>query len=133
MTTPFYCLAVMLLLVVLTKTPVAIAQARSGSRGYDNRNPRTQQAELTGWGRRALAAHQNTFEALTIFTPAVLIAHLGGGPAIASQAATLALIHTGARVLYPIAYIADVHLARSLIWGVGFVSAVAMAFLPIFA
>ena len=130
MAAPFYCLAAMLLLVAATKIPVAVAMARSGARGYDNRTPRSQQAALTGWGARALAAHQNTFEALTIFTPAVLIAQVGGGSAVASQATTLAVVHTLARVAYPVAYIADIHLLRSAIWGVGFISAVWLALLP---
>lgn len=130
MTIPFFCLLIMLLLVVLTKVPLAIAQARVDKNGYDNRDPRAQQATLTGWGKRALAAHQNTFEAIAIFTPAVLISHFAG-PANASMAANLAIAHTIARVLYPFAYIADAHLVRSLIWGVGFGSAIWMALLPI--
>lgn len=129
MTTPFFCLFAMLVLVILTKVPVAMAQAKAGKGRYDNRDPRTQQATLTGWGKRALSAHQNTFEAITIFTPAVLISHFAPAEA-ASCAATLAIVHVLARVLYPVLYIADVHLIRSLVWGVGFISALWMALLP---
>ena len=53
------------LLPYFSKIPVAIAMHRNG--GYDNRHPRQQQAQLTGFGARALAAHQNAFEALIIF------------------------------------------------------------------
>lgn len=129
MTTPFYCLFAMLVLVILTKIPLAIAQARSGGGKYDNRNPRAQQAALEGWGKRALAAHQNNFEALAIFAPAVLISHFAPPESVAC-AATLAIVHTVARILYPVLYIADVHLIRSLVWGVGFGAAIWMALLP---
>ena len=120
----------MLLIVISTKLPVALAMAKA-ARGYDNRNPRVQQASLTGWGARAVAAHQNSFEALMFFTPAVFISHLAGTPEMASQAATLAIVHTVARILYPAAYIANVHAVRSIIWGAGFVSSVWLAFLPV--
>lgn len=129
MTIPFYCMVAMLLLVVLTKIPVARAMAQAGRGRYDNREPRSQQAMLTGWGKRALAAHQNTFEAITIFTPGVLISHFAA-PEQASTAATLAVVAVGARYVYPVLYIADVHLARSAVWGVGFVCSLWLALLP---
>lgn len=132
MTTPFYCLFAMLLLAFLTKVPVAVAQAKVGGGRYNNRDPRSQQAQLSGWAKRALLAHQNTFEAIILFTPGVLISHFA--PASAQQtAAVLALVHLGARLIYPVLYIADVHLMRSLVWGIGFVSALWMALLPALA
>lgn len=129
MTIPFYCLVAMLVLILATKIPLGIAQVRAGGGKYDNRDPRTQQAALSGWGKRALAAHQNTFEALAIFTPAVLISHFAPS-ASSSCAATLAVVHVVARVIYPVLYIADVHVLRSLVWGVGFGAAIWMALLP---
>lgn len=129
MTIPFWCLVVMLTLVLLTKVPVAIAMAKVGRGKYDNHDPRSQQATLTGWGKRALAAHQNTFEAITIFTPGVLISHFAR-PEQASCAATLAVVAVVVRCLYPALYIADVHLLRSAVWGVGFVCSIWLALLP---
>lgn len=129
MTVPFYCMLAMLALVLLTKIPVAKAQAEVGKGKYDNRDPRSQQAQLTGWGKRALAAHQNTFEAITIFTPGVLISHFAR-PEQAGYAAALAVTVVVARYLYPILYIADVHLVRSLVWGVGFFCSIGLALLP---
>jgi uncharacterized MAPEG superfamily protein len=128
---PFCALLAMMLLVILTKIPVAVAMSRSGKKGYDNRTPRQQQAALTGWGARALGAHQNSFEALAILTPAVVIVQMAGTPETAGKAAALAVAHTIARVLYPVLYIADVHLVRSAVWGVGFLSALGMAVLPL--
>lgn len=130
MTVPFYCLLVLVLLVVVTKVPVAVAQIQgSKKKSYNNSDPRGQQALLTGWGKRALNAHQNNFEALMIFTPAVLISHFAPIEA-AGTAATLALVHTAARLIYPVLYIADKHLLRSLVWITGFIVAVWMCLLP---
>ncbi|MGB2427469.1 MAG: MAPEG family protein [Alteromonas sp.] len=42
--------------------------------GYDNKYPREQQARLTGFGTGTLAAHQNAFESLLIFSIATLLA-----------------------------------------------------------
>jgi hypothetical protein len=47
--------------LMLTKIPVGVAQHLHGKerngKGYDNRTPRIQQQQLSGWGARALAAH----------------------------------------------------------------------------
>jgi uncharacterized MAPEG superfamily protein len=131
MTAPLYALIALILLVPATKVPVAVAMHRSNKKGYDNRTPRAQQAALTGWGARAFGAHQNTFEALMIFTAAVVCAHFGGTGAT-PLAANLALAHTAARILYPVLYIADIHIVRSAVWGVGFISAVVLALSPLF-
>jgi uncharacterized MAPEG superfamily protein len=42
--------------------------------GYDNNNPRAQQAMLQGIGARAMAAHQNCLESLPFFGLGVLAA-----------------------------------------------------------
>ena len=59
-------------MILVTKAPVALAQSKEG-RGYDNRNPRVQQSRLTGFGARALAAHQNMIEAFPVFAAGVLV------------------------------------------------------------
>ena len=43
---------------ILFKAPLAFAMNKLG--GYDNRHPRAQQAQLKGFGARALAVHQNS-------------------------------------------------------------------------
>ena len=118
MTTLIICLFIAALLPYIAKMPLAIAMHKHG--GYDNNDPRTQQAELTGFGARALAAHQNAFESLIIFAPAVLLAiatHNTG--AFIEQ---LAIVHIIARVLYNIAYLMNVGIVRTLIWAVGIFS-----------
>lgn len=67
----YACLLFAALMLVLTKAPVAWAQQRTGR--YDNHDPRAQQRELTGFGARALAAHQNTIEAFPLFAAGVLV------------------------------------------------------------
>jgi uncharacterized MAPEG superfamily protein len=130
MTAPFFCVLIAYMLVIGTKGPISVAMARQ-PKGYDNRNPRAQQAALEGWGRRAVAAHQNTIEAFPPFAAAVLIAHVGGGDP--TWATRLALLFIAARVSYPILYIADVNIARSAIWGVGVAAICGLILLPAFS
>ena len=119
MTTVLMCLLVAFLLNMLSKVPVAVAMSRRPG-GYDNHHPRDQQAALAGWGRRALAAHQNQFEAFPAFGVGVLAALLAG--ATGTWLDALAVVFVVARVLYIALYIADLHLLRSMVWAVGFVA-----------
>jgi len=102
------------ILVILSKAPLALAMAKEG-KGYDNRHPRAQQDRLTGWGKRALAAHQNTIESFPIFAAGMIIGSFG-------QASQQGLIWCGSlfllcRLLYIYFYVADVHFLRSMVWG----------------
>jgi uncharacterized MAPEG superfamily protein len=128
MTIPFFCVLAAFLLILLTKVPVGVAAARMPG-GYDNRNPRDQQAKLEGWGRRAVAVHLNTIEAFPGFAAAVLVAHAGG--ADPAWSARLAVGFVVARLVYPALYIGDVHLGRSLVWGAGYAATVALFLLPL--
>lgn len=93
-----------------------VAMKREG-KGYDNKTPREQQARLTGWGKRALAAHQNSFEITPVFVGCVLMGHLSNGNLEWSD--RLAIIFVVSRVLYTALYLADWDKFRSLIWGLG--------------
>ncbi|GAA6150915.1 MAPEG family protein [Pseudoteredinibacter isoporae] len=104
-----------LLLLVLSKAPVAIAMAKLG---YDNASPRDQQRELAGWGKRALAAHHNTLEAIPIFGLALLTAAFLELPA--SQLHLCAGGFVLARVLYQLCYLADWATLRSVVWIAGY-------------
>jgi uncharacterized MAPEG superfamily protein len=127
MTPTLFCLFIAFVITILTKAPVAAAQYRTG--GYDNRKPRDQQARLEGWGARALAAHLNAFEAFPAFAAAVLVAHVAG--ADPSHSLILAVVFLFARVLYTFCYIADLHVLRSLIWGIGFAATGGLFLLPL--
>jgi uncharacterized MAPEG superfamily protein len=118
MTTLIICLFIASLLPFIAKIPVAIAMGKMG--GYNNNHPRDQQAKLTGFGARAFAAHQNAFESLLIFSPAVLLAIATQNTGVFIE--QLAITHIVARVLYNIAYLMNIGVIRSLIWGVGIIS-----------
>lgn len=116
------CLLMTMLMPMLAKAPVAVAMNRLD--GYDNRYPRDQQAKLEGFGARALAAHQNCFEALTYFTPAaVAVMALG---AIDNTAIWLSVLFVVCRVFYVIMYWMDLDKLRSIFWIIGFGCSIAL-------
>ncbi len=105
------------LLIMVSKIPVAIEMSKQKG-GYDNRYPRDQQAILTGLGKRALGAHNNTIEAFPLFASAVLLA-------LWSQADTnmiqnLCVVFICARVAYLVCYWLNSDKLRSVVWGIGF-------------
>ncbi|UUO23195.1 MAPEG family protein [Colwellia sp. M166] len=127
MTTLIICLFIAALLPLIAKIPVAFAMHKLGR--YNNNHPRAQQAELTGFGARALAAHQNAFEALIIFAPAVLLAITTKNTgAVIEQ---LAIAHVVARIFYNLAYLMNISTIRSIIWAIGMFSALTIIFLCI--
>lgn len=85
--------------------------------GFDNNNPRAQAARLEGLGARAVAAQQNAWEALAIYTPCVLISHLVMPGS--STAAMAGLIWVAARVVHGVLYCMDLATLRSLAFMVG--------------
>ncbi len=114
MTILIICLFIALLLPLLAKGPVAYAMAKLG--GYNNTHPRSQQSKLTGFGARALAAHQNAFESVILFAPAILLALITKNTDTVVIA--LAVIHIIARVLYNIFYLLKMSLLRSIVWAI---------------
>ena len=111
MTTPFWCILFVLLI------PFVLALAGDVFRikefgTYDNVHPRDQSASLTGMGARAWAAQQNAWEALAMFVPSVLIAHLAG--ADPSSSATASIVFCFARVLHAVFYLSKLSTLRSL-------------------
>jgi uncharacterized MAPEG superfamily protein len=125
--TTLWCIVAAWAVVYLTKLPVAVAMHQAG--GYDNRHPRAQQSTLTGWGARALAAHQNGFETFAPFAAAVLVAHAVGAPA--GFVAGLAVLFVVSRVAYVACYLADLSSLRSAVWGVGWVATLGLFLAPL--
>ncbi|KAA0969161.1 MAPEG family protein [Pseudomonas sp. ANT_H12B] len=128
MSIPFWCVFISALLIYVAKIPVAKAMNEQG--GYDNHLPRQQQAQLTGFGARAVAAHQNCFEAFILFAVGVLMAHT-------TQTAgwlvdTLAIIFVITRVIYLLCYWGDLAWQRSLVWFVGLVCSLLLMISPTF-
>lgn len=117
-------------LVFLPKIPLTLA-ARKRPEGYDNEHPRDQQAKLEGWGRRAVAAHDNGWESFPAFSIGALVAHVGGGNP--EWAVRLCIAYLVARALYCFIYVAGYGTLRSAVWSIGFLSTVALMFLPLFS
>jgi uncharacterized MAPEG superfamily protein len=116
MTTPLWCLVIATFLpFAWVFTGHALRQRQFGN--IDNNHPRQQQALMTGAGARAMAAQQNSWEALAMFTPAVLVAHVNG--ATTGHAAIAAMLFIAARVVHGCLYLADLASLRSLVWMVG--------------
>ncbi len=110
------CLFITAWFPFLSKIAVASAMAKEG--GYDNNHPREQQKKLKGYGARALAAHQNSFEALLIFAVAVLSALVTNTNSWLTN--YLAITFVISRILYHAFYLMNLSTLRSLIWFVGF-------------
>jgi len=128
MSIPIWCVFITALLIYIARMPVGKAMKEQG--GYNNHLPRQQQAQLTGYGARALAAHQNTIEAFMLFAVGVLMAHT-------TQRAgwlivTLAIIFVIARIIYLWFYLADLPKLRSLAWVVGIVCSLLLMISPTF-
>lgn len=117
MTIPLWCLFFAAVMPYLIAGTGAYFRSKAPG-GLDNKNPRAQAAQLEGAGARAYAAQSNAWEALGVFTAAVVINHLGHGDP--GQSATAALVFVGARVLHPIVYIKNIDALRSLTFAVGF-------------
>lgn len=108
---------VLLLMCIFPFVMAAIAGVyrRKQLDNYDNKNPRGQYAELTGVGARAVAAQQNCWEALAIYSAALLAVFVSGAqPTYLAMAAMVVLI---SRILYCIFYLANIDILRSLIFG----------------
>lgn len=109
-----YCLAAGVVLIYLPFTLVGYARV---SVGYDMSAPRLMFDKLPDYAKRATWAHENAFEAFTIFAPAALMAYITGQNS--SLAIGAALTFVVARLLYAVFYIFNIPLARSLMFAVG--------------
>jgi len=128
MTTPFWCLFFTCLLPYVWG-PISLVARQQQLGVIDNKNPRAQQAQLTGRGARAVGAHKNAFEAIATFAPAVVVAHLAGADPVWSV--RLAVTFLAARVAHGALYLADIDVARSLVWFVGLACTVGIFVLAI--
>lgn len=129
MTIPMWCVLAAYLSIFLPRVLVAQEQLKEPG-GMDNNDPRDQQAKLSERGRRASAAHANGFEAFPAFAAAVIIAHLTRADAQISAA--LAITFVVVRYLYPFVYLSGKGNLRSAVWGIGFLSTLALFVLGAF-
>lgn len=125
---PWIYLLAALVLVYLPRMVVAREMAKLPG-GYDNANPREQQAQLQGLGKRATAAHLNGFEAFPPFAAGILasvVSHVD--PLWIAIAGGVFVV---ARTLYVFMYLGDKASARSGVWSLGFFATCALLAMPL--
>jgi len=122
-----YCLIIAAVLPYVAKAPLAQAMRKQGGgklSGYDNELPREQQKKLTGFGARCLAAHENSFEALILFSSSVLLViatnHINRFTVI------LSVLFIACRIAYLICYWINWDKLRSTVWAIGIISNLTM-------
>lgn len=86
--------------------------------------PRDQPPDLSGAGGRLYRAFNNHFEALILFTIAVVVVTLGEQSSAVTRGCAWAYL--AARVLYIPAYVSGILYLRTAVWTVGFVATVIM-------
>ncbi|NET56902.1 MAG: hypothetical protein F6K47_12280 [Symploca sp. SIO2E6] len=109
-----YAIVAAAILVYLPFTVVAYARFQVGN---DNSAPRAMFAQLPPYAQRATWAHQNSFETFIIFSAAALMAYVTGQSSSLATGAAIAFVI--ARAFYSLFYIANIPLARSLMFGIG--------------
>ena len=109
-----YCIAAAALLIYLPYLFLAYARGRLG---YDIAAPRAMFDKLPPYAQRATWAHQNSFEAFMIFAAAALMAYVTGITSTVAVGAAITFVI--ARSLYSIFYIANIPLARVLMYATG--------------
>ena len=125
---PYIAIALAFGLVYVPRLIVSREMAKQEG-GYDNSEPRAQQAKLDGLGRRALGAHQNGFEAFAPFAIGVLASIQRGGNVQAS--AYMSILFIVARSAYIYAYLANKPTLRSGMWTLGILATSVLMILAI--
>ncbi|MEM9508643.1 MAG: MAPEG family protein [Cyanobacteria bacterium J06638_38] len=103
--------------VILTYAPFLVVGWGRLQAGYDQSAPRAIFDKLPAYAKRATWAHQNSFEALTIYGLAALMAYVTGVESDWAKIAAIAFLI--ARLFYSIFYIFNIPLGRSLMFAIG--------------
>lgn len=98
--------------------------AKSGFKGYDNRDPRAWLAMQTGFRARANAAQANCFEAFPFFAVGVVLALLTGVDPRTVDA--LSMFFVAARVAYVFFYLRDKDKWRTMVWSAAYLAVIAL-------
>ncbi len=120
MTTAYWCV---LATIILPYVWVAIARF-PGLTLERNLIPRIVAEELTGVRQRSYWAHLNALEVIAPFAAAVIIAQVLGVQQ--DRIDTLALTFVGFRIAHALAYISNLGILRTVMYGGGFVCVVAL-------
>lgn len=113
-------------LLIVAILPLLWTMLAKASKRYDNQAPRAYLAGLEGWRGRANAAQQNAWEALAMFTAAVVVA--GQSHSATPWIDWLAIGFVVTRVLHGLLYLANLAPLRTLIWFVGLACVVGLFF-----
>ncbi|HEY9763530.1 MAG TPA: MAPEG family protein [Trichocoleus sp.] len=117
MTMPGFLLVAIVAASVLVYLPFLVVGYARAKVGYDVSAPRAMFDKLPPYAQRATWAHQNSFESLTLFAPAALMAYVTGQDSELALGAALAYL--AARLFYSLFYILNIPLLRSLMFGIG--------------
>lgn len=121
---PYAAILVAFALIHVPRATVVAREMAKLDGGYNNREPRAQQAQLSGVGRRALGAHHNAIEAFPPFAIGVLAA-LARGVSL-DVVSYLAIGFVVVRTIYVVAYLADKSALRSGVWTLGTLATAAL-------
>lgn len=113
-TTLLYCMAAAAALIYLPFLLVAYGRLQVG---YDAAAPRAAFDKLPAYAQRAGWAHQNAFESFMLFAAAALMAYVTQVDSPWASGAAIAYVI--ARCFYPMFYILNIPIGRSLMFGVG--------------
>ncbi len=106
--------------VILTYAPFLVVAWGRLQIGYNQSAPRAMFDKLPAYAQRATWAHQNSFEALTIYGLAALMAYSTGVESDWAKIAAIAFLV--ARLLYSVFYILNIPVGRSLMFAIGSLS-----------
>ncbi|MEL6929376.1 MAG: MAPEG family protein [Cyanobacteria bacterium J06600_6] len=106
--------------VILTYAPFLVVGWGRLQAGYDQSAPRAMIDKLPAYAQRATWAHQNSFEALSIYGLFALMAYATGVESDWARIAAIAFL--AARLLYSVFYIANIPLLRSMMFAIGSLS-----------
>ena len=115
--------------VILTYAPFLVVAWGRLQIGYNQSAPRAMCDKLPAYAQRATWAHQNSFEALTIYGLAALMAYATGVESDWAKIAAIAFLV--ARLLYSVFYILNIPVRRSLMYAIGSLSGLTLFALSI--
>ena len=102
---------------ILIYVPYGVSVFSRANTNFDMGAPRAVFDQLPPYGKRAIWAHQNAFETFMVFAAAALMAY------VTQQTSPLvgwaAIAFVVARLFYPVFYILDLPIGRSLMFGTG--------------
>lgn len=125
---PYIALAAAILLIYVPRL-IARSHAIKQHGTFDNRDPRAALARLEGFGKRAVAAHNNSIEAFPMFAVGVFAALSRG--VTAETVAYLSIAFVVLRSIYTWAYLMDRAMLRSLVFNLGMAVIAALLVLAI--